>query len=190
MKDYTTEAWMTPLVQKIEEHISTATAIYQNLPEEQLLTAPAPGSWSVAQCLEHLNSYGDYYLPAVERALVRAANSQLKSTHLYRSGWLGSYFIQMMKPGNKKKYKAFKGHLPAPELNGPAVVAEFIRQQEEWLRLMDRIDDVTLLNVRVPISISPLVRLKLGDVLGFVKAHDDRHITQANRVLAWLREAV
>ena len=181
---------MAPLVQQVEEHISAATAVYQNLPDEQLLTAPAPGSWSVAQCLEHLNSYGNYYLPAVERALIRATELQPKTNHVYRSGWLGSYFIRMMKPGNKKKYKAFRGHFPAPGLNGPAVVAEFIRQQEEWLRLMDQIDQVGLLNARVPISISPYIRLKLGDVLGFVKAHDDRHIAQANRVLARLREAV
>lgn len=34
-----------------------------------LLEQPAPGKWSVVQVLEHLNSYGRYYLVAVERSL-------------------------------------------------------------------------------------------------------------------------
>ena len=34
-----------------------------------LLQEPAPGKWSVIQVLEHLNSYGRYYLLAIERSL-------------------------------------------------------------------------------------------------------------------------
>ena len=73
---------------------------------------------------------------------------------------------------------------------GAAVVAEFIEQQEQWLSLMAEITSVVQLNARVPISISPLVRLKLGDVFGFVIAHNARHIQQADRVLAGTLQAV
>ena len=38
-----------------------------------LLRQPAAGKWSVAQVIEHLNSYGRYYLPLIEKALERPA---------------------------------------------------------------------------------------------------------------------
>jgi len=190
MKKYTTQQWSEPLTETVEAHLVRATEIYQNLSGAQLNTPPADGGWSVAQCLEHLNSYRHFYLPAVERALrsVKISVGSLGGT--YQSGWLGTYFINMMKPETTKKFKAFKGHIPAQELDGAAVVAEFIEQQEQWLSLMNIITIVSQLNARVPISISPLVRLKLGDVFGFVIAHNARHIQQADQVLAGTLEQV
>lgn len=184
MNKYSTQDWIEPLMETMEAHLARATEVYQNLSEAQLLSPPADGGWSVAQCLEHLNSYGHYYLPAVRKVLDRVESPAGSSGGTYRSGWLGAYFISMMQPGNGRKFKAFRGHIPAPALNGAAVVAEFIEQQEQWLQLLGQITAVAPLNARVPISISPLVRLKLGDVFGFVIAHNARHIQQADRVLA------
>ncbi len=190
MKKYSPQQWIEPLTETVEAHLVRATEVYQNLSDAQLNTTPANGGWSVAQCLEHLNSYGHFYLPAVERALHSVKIPARTSKGTYRSGWFGHYFINMMKPENTKKFKAFKGHIPAQELDGGAVVAEFIEQQEQWLSLMNIITNVSQLNTRVPISISPLVRLKLGDVLGFMTAHNARHIHQADRVLSGALERV
>ena len=190
MKKYSPQQWIEPLTETVEAHLVRATEVYQNLSEAQLNTPPTNGGWSVAQCLEHLNTYGHFYLPAVKKVLHTVKSSAGLSGGTYRSGWLGTYFINMMKPESPKKLKAFKGHIPAEELNGAAVVAEFIEQQEEWLQLMGMITSISQLNARVPISISPLVRLKLGDVFGFVIAHNARHLQQADRVLAGTLERV
>ena len=183
MKRYSTQEWINPLIETVEAHLVRATGAYQNLSETQLTTPPAYGGWSVAQCLQHLNSYGYFYLPTVKKALHSLENPAESSGGSYRSGWFGHYFINMMKPENTKKFKAFKGHIPDPNLDGGAVVAEFIEQQEQWLRLLATITSPSQLNSRVPISISPIVRLKLGDVFGFVVAHNARHVQQADRVL-------
>lgn len=190
MKKYSPQQWIEPLTETVEAHLIRATEVYQNLSGAQLTTPPTDEGWSVAQCLEHLNSYGHFYLPAVERVLHSVKTPVGSAIGTYRSGWLGTYFINMMKPENTKKFKAFKGHIPAPKLDGAAVVAEFIEQQEQWLQLMEKTTSVAQLNARVPISISPLVRLKLGDVFGFVIAHNSRHIQQADRVLAGTHERV
>ena len=190
MTKYLPQQWTEPLAETVEAHLVRATEVYQNLSDAQLNAPPADGGWSVAQCLEHLNSYGHFYLPAVRGVLhtVKFPAASLAGT--YRSGWFGNYFINLMKPENTRKFKAFKGHIPEVELEGSAVVAEFIGQQEEWLNLLGRISSTAQLNARVPISISPLVRLKLGDVFGFVIAHNARHIQQADRVLAGTLERV
>lgn len=168
------------LENQVELHLQESIRIFQNLPAEALLKPASNGGWSIAQCLEHLNSYGDFYLPEIAKAL--QGNQVANPAPTFKSGWLGSYFTQMMQPGSRKKMKAFKNHIPAAQLDPAEVVATFIQQQEtllKYLRLAKRAD----LHKRLPISISRFVRLQLGDVFQFVIAHDERHIQQAKRQL-------
>jgi len=52
----------------------------------------------------------------------------------------------------KKKIKTFKGYNPQSELNAPAVVAEFIRQQETLLLLLREARHADLNSILIPIS--------------------------------------
>jgi hypothetical protein len=183
MRKYLTEEWVGQLQEQVERHLVKATVLYQNLTEEELLTPPPNGGWSVAQCLDHLNSYGHYYIPAIKKAILFSPYSLRKADPYFKTGLLGNYFTKLMKDKNGIKFTAFKDHLPSSNLNGAAVVAEFINQQEQWLKLLGETDLVNLNKIKVPISISKMIKLKLGDVFGFVKAHDERHLCQADRVL-------
>ncbi len=166
---------------RVENHIATATDIFQNLPEQLLLQPAANGGWSIAQCLEHLNRYGDYYLPAIAQQLAAAG---AKNPDTFRGSWLGSYFTRMMDPATgAKKVKAFKAYIPPPQLDAYAVVAAFLHQQEQLLRLLERGRDADLDGLKVPVSIARWIRLKLGDVFQFVIAHNERHMQQAVRNL-------
>lgn len=170
------------LENRIEQHLKDTIYSLQNLPENVLLRAASNGGWSIAQCLEHLNTYGDYYLPQIKSGLEKAPKSS-PDIH-FESSWLGAYSIKMMEPTTgKKKFKAFKGHIPAEQLDGHAVVARFIQQQEELLSYVKQAKSVNLNNIRIPISITRLIRLKLGDVFQFIIAHDERHLQQAFRNL-------
>jgi hypothetical protein len=61
------------------------------------------------------------------------------------------------------------------------VIAEFIEQQELLLTLVRSAAVKDIGKIRIPISIAQWIRLKLGDVFGFVAAHNERHIQQAMR---------
>jgi DNA-binding transcriptional ArsR family regulator len=54
----------------------------------------------------------------------------------------------------------------------------FIEKQEELLKIIDLAADVDLKRVRIPISISKIIRLRLGDALLFVCYHNQRHMQQ------------
>lgn len=174
----------TPLLEtledQVENHMRDAVKIFQNLSAEQLLKPAANGGWSIAQCVWHLNSYGDYYLPKIKSGLAKnyPANTDFKST------WLGSYFTRIMKPGAQmKKYKAFKNHIPPAELEADKVVAEFILQQEQLLSYLKLARHTDMNQIRIPVSILSWMKLKLGDVFQFIIAHDERHLQQAKRNL-------
>ncbi|MDF2454985.1 MAG: hypothetical protein K0R51_978 [Cytophagaceae bacterium] len=167
------------LEEKTEAHVQEVIALFQNLPAEVLLRPSATGGWSMAQCLEHLNSYGHYYLPRISKGIEHYSGAPNEN---FKSSWLGAYFIRIMDPKtSKSKYKAFKDHQPSPSLDAHAVVAEFIRQQETLLLQLRRAKTVDLNKIRIPISIMKWLRLKLGDVFQFIIAHNERHLQQAKK---------
>lgn len=184
------------LHQQTETFLQKAVGEWQMLPPEMLarVSDSCPGgAWSAAQCLEHLNIYGRYYLPAIEKAIEKAKRDGSRAAKDFTSGWLGDYFAKLMrpKPGGqlKSKMKAPKNAVPSAAPDPRAMLAEFIDQQETMLKLLSAAATVNLNRVRIPISIAPFLRLKLGDTLLFVTAHIERHMLQAERAMA-LSEAV
>ncbi len=182
---YTSATLLDGLYAQTENHINKAISEWQFISNSQMTAQPAPGAWSASQCLEHLNSYGRYYLPAIERAIAKAACTK-PSAH-FKSGWLGNYFYKLMLPENngrvKKKMKSPKDHQPGLELNAAKVINEFISQLEVLGRLLTQARGIDMNTSRVPISISPFIKLKLGDVFLFLTAHISRHVLQAERAL-------
>lgn len=170
------------LEQRIELQLKTVTSVYQNLTDEVLLKPSSKGGWSIAQCFDHLNSYGDFYLPAIANGLNKAPFSSRNTA--FKSTWLGNYFTSLMEPGQKmKKMKAFKNHVPKSNLNPHEVISIFITQLEELLSLIKAANNKDINTIKIPISLTNLIRLKLGDVFQFILAHNDRHIAQAKRNL-------
>ena len=176
------------LTGQTEEFLRKAVSEWQMLPPEVLSAKPSPEKWSAAQCLEHLNIYGRHYLPEIEKAIGRAKKRSSRPAATFHSGWLGAYFTRLMLPGPdgavKTKMKAPKNAVPAPDPDPRIMLAEFIDQQEMLLKLLGEAGSVDLGRVRVPISIAPWIRLKLGDTFLFLTAHIGRHVLQAERAVA------
>lgn len=144
----------------------------------------AEGKWTAVQALEHLNMYGRYYLPAIEKAI--SLNPGNKAAW-FNSGRMGDYFTNMMKPKNvfevKNKMKTSKGYVPAASLQTEAVINEFVDQQNKLLQLLDRAREHNLNDIRIPITLSKLIKLKLGDTFRFLVAHEQRHMVQARNAI-------
>ncbi|MEQ8364496.1 MAG: DinB family protein [Fulvivirga sp.] len=147
----------------------------------------APNSWSILECLEHLNRYGDFYLPEIDN---RLKSAQLSKNEVFNSGWLGNYFAVSMLPresGKLNKMKTFKSMNPIHTRLGEDVVTKFLTQQERMLELLERAQHVDLNKVKTSISISKWIKLRLGDTFRVVVYHNQRHIKQASKVLAALQ---
>jgi hypothetical protein len=143
----------------------------------------------VAQVLEHLNSYGRYYLPAIEKSLT----VDKKYKQLFTPGWLGNYFTNIMKPGIDgkigSKMNAPKNHRPAAGLAAKPVVDNFLEQQQRLLELLEQAKQKDIGAIRTPISISRFIKLKVGDTFRFFVAHEQRHFLQIANTLSGIRKA-
>ena len=163
--------------------IILATSYLLQEDPEKLVQQPAPGKWSVAQVIEHLNSYGRYYLPAIELAMNE--QSSLPDP-VFTPGWLGDYFTKSMLPKNGEitnKMQTPKGHRPAADIDSKPVIEEFLKQERLLLELLERAKHINISTIRIPISLSRLVKLKLGDTFRFLVAHHQRHFVQVNNTL-------
>lgn len=153
------------------------------LSENQLRWKPNEHTWSLLEIAAHLNEYARFYHDAfnrrIEKTRFREPKENFVSSPLGRSAWIS------MKLGNaknvKRKFNAPKGYNPAttPELVTGGDVNTLIKGQQELLTILDAAAEVNIRKVKVPISISKIVRLRLGDALLFVAYHNERHVQQA-----------
>ena len=163
-------------------NLETIQKKVSKLSENQLTWIPNPGVWSVQQVLAHLIEYGNYYHPTI---LKKIENTRFTSTkEAFVSSPMGRSAWKSMKLGNarnvKRKFKAPKGYNPTfdKEIIRGNEVQEFLRQQEELLTIFEKAQTVNVRRVKVPISISKIIRLRLGDALLFIVYHNERHVQQ------------
>lgn len=144
-------------------------------------------SWNINEIFAHLNEYAHYYHPTflsrIEKTRYKEPKDIFISSPLGRSAW------KSMKLGNakniKRKFKSQRAYNPlvTPTMVSGHDVEEFETGQYDLLTIIDKANTVNLRKVKVPISISKIVRLRLGDALLFVIYHNERHMQQALNIL-------
>ncbi|BAP30929.1 uncharacterized protein CHSO_1892 [Chryseobacterium sp. StRB126] len=175
-----TEALLDELKSRTGQHLQYAETLLLK-PENELNFRITSDSWSTLECLEHLNRYGDFYIPEISR---RISSSKTTPKSDFKPGILGNYFAKSMLPKEKlNKMKTLKIMNPIHSELNKEVVTEFIKQQQQLLDLLEKASHINLEKTKTAISISKLITLKLGDTLRFVIYHNARHMAQAERVL-------
>jgi hypothetical protein len=174
-----TEVLLVDLENRTKQLIQEAES-FKKQSDEVLNYKQDASSWSILECLEHLNLYGRYYLPEIAK---RIQEGKGKSESVFKSGWLGNYFAKSMLPKAKlNKMKTFQNMNPINSELDKRVIAEFLHQQTELLQLLEKSRKISLNRTKTGISISKLIRLKLGDTFRFVIYHNQRHMVQALRI--------
>ncbi len=144
-------------------------------------------TWSILECLEHLNLYGDFYLPQIENKI---KNSITKNEPEFKNGVLGNYFSKSMLPrGKLNKMKTFKDKNPLNANLDKSVIDKFINQQIKLLDLLNQSRNVSLNKVKIQTSVSSLIKLKLGDTFQFFINHIIRHLKQIDRIQTTMKNS-
>lgn len=175
------KALLTEMAQITTACMATAQQ-FRTLSAAQLNFKTGPESWSILECIEHLNLYGDFYLPEIEKQIL-AQKEQVPGA-VFKSGMLGNYFAELMraKNGKIKKMKSPKDKNPVHSSLSMTTIERFIKQQERLLSILRLAGSVDLTHTKTAISLTKLIRLRLGDTLRFFIYHIERHIAQAQKV--------
>ena len=173
------------LIVNLKDQINRTTAdvvSFRSLSPDRLNYKKTTESWSILECLEHLNRYGDFYLVEIEKQILTAPKSP--QALVFNSGILGNYFAEMMLPknGRVKKMKTFKKMDPANSNLPITVLEKFLKQQERMLSLLEMAGEVDLTRITTGITLTSWLRFRLGDTFRFTINHIERHVEQAKRV--------
>ncbi|MCQ9636330.1 DinB family protein [Chryseobacterium sp. WG14] len=175
-----TSQLLNELKNKTQQHLQYAEMLLRKT-EDELNFRISADSWSVLECLEHLNRYGEFYIPEISRKI---SSSVTSSQLTFKPGILGNYFAKTMLPKEKiNKMKTLKAMNPIHSQLNKSVIDEFIRQQKQMFELLEKAGHIDLEKTKTGISISKWISLKLGDTFRFVIYHNERHIIQAGKVL-------
>jgi len=181
---------LSPLVAELEDYRRQFEAIKQDarellngLTDTQFNWRSAPGKWSIAECLAHLNVTGQVYLPLIERRVNQARAEKVLGRGPFRHGFLGNLFIRATEPPVKRiRVKAPKIFAPQPEHMLAVIVPAFMSLQEYLLRQIRAADGLDLGRVKITSPVGRLLKLSLGQVFAFIAAHERRHLWQARQV--------
>lgn len=175
---------ISQLKEELANHIDKAIQlgnIIEQLSLEKLTWRESAQSWNVLECIEHLNRYGDFYLPAIEKEIKL---SRCNSESNFTSGWLGNYFAESMLPKAKlNAMKTFKDKNPLGANLDKSVIQVFLNQQKQLLQLLKESEKVSWNKTKVKISIANWIKIRLGDAFRFVIYHNIRHSLQIEKIL-------
>ena len=157
--------------------------VFQKLDENTLQYKLTPNTWSVLECVAHLNSYYAFYLPLLRDAIELDKSKQYEG--IFKAGWLGQFFVNLIEPKEDriKKMSAMAKMNPNGKNLNPIILQIFLDHQRELHEIMEICKKRNLNRVRISTAISKWISISLGDTLRFIVVHNERHLLQAQRCL-------
>jgi hypothetical protein len=161
-----------------------AKALVAGLSEEQGTDRAEAGSWSVAQCLDHLATGNRVYLRAMQQPASRARTSGRRSWRPAKPGWVGRLVVATFEPPPKwwSRLKAPRSIRPRATPPLAEAFASFVTSHADLHAFLRANADLDLAGVRFPNPFIRGLRFSLATGLHVIVAHERRHLYQAWRV--------
>ncbi len=167
---------------EFERLAADADALVTPLSDAQLTWQPAPGAWSVAQCIEHLNVTARLYLPKLDEAIADAIRRGLYADGPFTYNWLGRFVVRSQEPPARLKVKTLKSFQPADRRPRHDIMAAFRAYQVQFIDRLRQANGLDLSKARVSSPASQWLRIPLGSGFALMAAHERRHLWQARNV--------
>ena len=161
-----------------------ARALVAGLTEERGAWRAAAGSWSVAECLDHLGTANRVYLDAMQPFAARARTDGRQRRGPARPGLIGGWFVNYLEPPVKARLKSKAPRRIRPR-TAPALseaFVAFLASHDDVRAFLRAHADIDLTGVRFPNPFIPVVRFSLATGLHVIAAHERRHLWQGWRV--------
>jgi len=167
-----------------------AEALTDGVPDDHLRARPGPDEWSAAECIDHLNTAGWLFLERMERVVTSAHEDGPYGTPPFSYGFISRLFVRSLEPDSFLTISAPSVYEPeAPTTLHPhEVVVEFLALQDDFAGCIAQTEGLDLRRIRLASPAVPLLRISLGAWFEATQAHERRHLAQARRALAAVRD--
>lgn len=175
------------LIQEIDANLSHLETITARLTAEQFNWRPAPGRWSIGECITHLNIVNALDLAPLSEAIEHGRARGQLGQGPFHYGFFSRKFIASMELPSTRKIKAPKIYIPPPDCDPDQAIGDYTRISAGLRRLALSANGLHLARVKTAMPALPpalrwLVRMPLGARLTVITVHDRRHLWQAEQV--------
>ena len=172
------------ITNELRKSADDAKATFGSLTAEQLNWKPAPKSWSIAQCFDHLITMHSLYFPLFEKLGNGNAKQTFWESYSPLSGFFGRFLIKTLRPENVKPMKTTSKARPSSSEIGGDIIDRYVENQNQLIEAIKKIPpSVDPAKTIVTSPLMGLVTYSLDDCYEIIAVHGPRHFNQAKRVL-------
>ena len=153
------------------------------LSAEQVNWKPSPGEWSVGQCYDHLVISNRPYVQIFEETLGGRRRPRAWERIPLLPRLVATLLINTLRPDSGRSVKARPAFQPSSSQIAPGVIAAFLEQQEQLLRLMEASRALDLDRTIITSPVLPVLTYSLMDACRLIVVHEQNHFVQATRVM-------
>jgi hypothetical protein len=168
------------LVEQIQRATHEAKKLVFLRSAHDLTSGLESGSWSVAECLDHLARTTLWFLPAISKATSIAP--KLTTSRSFRTGTIATLLIRNLEPPYRLRYKVLPQLVPQEKNFEPAWSAF----EESQSRLSESVLSATGLaidKVKVQCPVYARITYNVYGAFRMLTAHERRHLWQIEQIL-------
>jgi len=155
---------------------------FGGLTPEQLNWKPAPESWSVGQCLNHLIKSNEEFYPELDKLTAGTRKNTLWQSISPLSGIAGAFLVSTLKKeGNKVKTN--QKMTPPSDVPGD-IVERFSQHQSQFIEKVRSTADADWHKIVLTSPFVKIMTYRMDVGLEAIIEHEKRHVRQAKRVVA------
>jgi hypothetical protein len=170
--------------QQFERLSQDADALVEPLTDDQFNWRPRPDAWSVAQCIEHLNTTARLYLPQLDEAIANAIRRGTYGEGPFSYDVFGRFFTAAMEPPARFRLTSPKPFLPPPARPRGEIMAAFRAYQVQFADRLRQANGLDLARAKVRSPTTTWLRFSLGSGFALMLAHERRHLWQGRNIVA------
>jgi len=160
-----------------------AKALIDAAGAELSTTRPTAGSWSAAECLEHLNVSADNFFAVWPLAISQAGQRKGSSSDSYRLDFWGRVLSWVLEPPARFKSKTPKWFEPAEALEIGAVLQGFLDRQQRIIATLYKCRGRAVDAVKIASPVDARIHYSVWSSFIVTAAHERRHLWQAEQAV-------
>ncbi len=170
------------LVHELEYLSQVMAERFGPLTVEQLNWKPTANEWSIGQCLEHIITTDEQYMPIFEQAVQGTMRSNLWQRLPLIPGLFGGMLYNFTHPETTRPVSAPRVFQPSSSSITPDVFNRFSAHQAQMIDLMQASQDKPIDALIISSPVAAWMVYSLGDAFRILVVHQYLHLLQAERV--------
>lgn len=164
---------------QLREIADRASDLESRVDPGSMLKRPRPDTWSVAECVAHLNICADAFLPIWDRELARAKRENRIAEGFYRLDLWGRIFVWALEPPPRFRTKAPKNIQPINVGPAEEIFPGFLTRQRQIMDAADKARGLAIDKIKIASPFDPRIRYSIWSSFCITASHERRHLLQA-----------